>query len=245
MHAGNLYIADGPNGRIRVVNSAGIISTFAGNGTHGWTGDGGPAVNAALFYPVGVAVDSVGNVYIADYGNATVRMVSASTGIITTVAGVRRYRRRELSRRRRARFPGLLGEPYAIAVDESGNVFFADMGTSSIRELGRDGMIHTIVSNVSTASLATDPAGNLYFADYRNNVIDKVIPGGTVIPIAGLGPTGFPGDGGPGLEAEFNEPYGIAIDSSANIYVADYSNNVIRKLTPVPSPNAIVDQWRE
>ncbi len=238
--AGNLYIADGPNGRVRKVDSSGNISTFAGNGTYGWTGDGGLATNASLFYPSGVTVDPVGNVFIADYGNGTVRMVSAASGIITTVAGygVNGY----------GNFPGeggpafqaLLGLPYAVTVDESGNVYFADLGSGSIRKVGRDGLIHTIVSTVATASLTTDPAGNLYYADYRNNVINKVLPDGTVIAIAGTGTAGYAGDGGPGAVAQFNQPYGLAIDSSANIYVADYANDVIRKLSPVAAPAALI-----
>jgi uncharacterized protein (TIGR03437 family) len=239
--AGNLYIADGPNARIRVVNSLGIISTFAGNGTYGWTGDGGLATNASLYFPAGVAVDSAGNVFIADYGNATVRMVSAATGIIKTLAGygVNGY----------GNFPGeggpafqaLLGLPYAVTVDESGNVFFSDLGMGSINKVGsRDGIIQTVVSNVATASLTTDPAGNLYYADYRNNVINKVLPDGTVVAIAGSGVAGYAGDGGPGAVAQFNQPYGIAIDSSSNIYVADYANQVIRLLSPVAAPNALI-----
>jgi uncharacterized protein (TIGR03437 family) len=238
---GNLYIADGPNGRIRVVNSSGIISTFAGDGTPGWSGDGGLAVNASLFYPTGVAVDSAGNVLIADAGNGTVRMVNAVSGIITTVAGygVNGY----------GNFPGeggpafqaLLGQPYAVTVDESGNVYFSDLGSGSIRKVGkRDGVIQTVVANVATASLTTDPAGNLYYADYRNHQIDKLLPDGTVVAIAGTGVPSYAGDGGPAAVAQFNQPYGIAIDSSASIYVADYANEVIRKLTPVAAPNAIV-----
>lgn len=239
--AGNLYIADGPNGRVRVVNSSGIISTFAGNGTYGWAGDNGLAVNASLYFPSGVAVDSVGNVFIADYGNGTVRMVSAATGIITTIAGYGVNGFGNVPVDGVPGFQDLLGQPYAVTVDESGNVYFADVGTSSIREVGgRDGIIHTIVSNVSTASLTTDPAGNLYYSDYRNNEIDKVLPDGTVVVIAGTGTASYVGDGGPGLVAQFNEPYGIALDSSANIYVADYGNEVIRELTPVAAPNAIV-----
>jgi uncharacterized protein (TIGR03437 family) len=237
--AGNLYIADAPNGRVRVVNSAGVISTFAGNGTYGWTGDGDLAVNAALYFPGGVAVDTIGNVFIADYGNGTVRMVSAATGIITTVAGYGVPGAGNFPGDGGPAFQDLLGQPYAITVDESGNVYFADVGTSSIRKVGRDGIIHTIIANVSTASLTTDPAGNLYFADYRNGVINKVLPNGTVVTIAGGG-AGYAGDGGPGLVAQFNEPYGIAIDSSANVYVADYGNDVIRMLSPLAAPGAIV-----
>jgi uncharacterized protein (TIGR03437 family) len=238
--AGNLYIADAPNGRVRVVNSSGVISTFAGNGTYGWTGDGGLATNAALYFPSGVAVDSVGNVFIADYGNGTVRMVSAATGIITTVAGYGVPGFGNFPGDGGPAFQDLLGLPYAVTVDESGNVYFSDLGTGSIRKVGRDGIIHTIVSNVATASLTTDPAGNLYYADYHNNVIDKLLPDGTVVAIAGTGGASYAGDGGPGAVAQFNEPYGIAIDSSSNIYVADYGNNVIRKLSPVAAPNALI-----
>ena len=244
--AGNLYIADGPNARIRVVSPAGIISTFAGNGTYGYAGDGGPAVNAALYFPVGIAVDSAGNVFIADTGNWTVRKVSAATGNITTVAGVGFPGYQD--------FPGdggpatqaLLGLPYAVAVDESGNLFIDDIGTGSIREVGKDGIIHTLVSNVSTTSLATDPAGNLYYADYRNSVINRVLPGGTVVTLGGISgpgitaPIGFSGDGGPASQAQYNHPYGVALDSSGNIYVADSSNDVVRLLAPISAPNVIV-----
>jgi uncharacterized protein (TIGR03437 family) len=239
--AGNLYIADAPNARIRVVNPSGIISTFAGNGSYGDTGDGGLAVNATLYFPAGVAVDPAGNVYIADYGNATVRKVTASTGVITTIAGI--------DARGFGNFPGeggpanqaLLGQPYSVAADESGNVFFLDIGTSSIRQVGKDGILHTIVSNVSSSGLAVDPAGNVYFADYRNMVINKLLPGGTVVPIGGIsGLAGYSGDGGPGTVAQFNNPYGVAVDSSSKVYIADYNNDVVRLLTPVAAPNIVV-----
>ncbi len=238
--AGNLYIADGPNGRVRMVDSTGVISTFAGNGSYGWTGDGGLATSASLFYPSGVSVDSIGNVFIADYGNATVRMVSAASHIIKTVAGYGVNGFGNFPGQGGPAFQALLGMPYAVTTDESGNLFFSDLGMGTINKVGRDGIIHTVVSNVATASLTTDPAGNLYYADYRNNVISKLLPDGTVAAIAGTGTAGYAGDGGPGVVAQFNQPYGIAIDSSANIYVADYANQVIRKLSPVAAPNAIV-----
>jgi len=239
--AGNLYIADAPNGRIRIVNPAGIISTFAGNGSHGDAGDGGQAVNATLYSPAGVAVDSHGNVFIADYGNGTVREVSAATGIIKTVAGIDVVGF--------GNFPGdggpaveaTLGMPYSVAVDETGNIFIGDIGSSSIREVyAANGIIGTIASNVSTSSLATDSAGNLYFANYDNSTINKLPPGGAVVTIGGTGINGFSGDGGPAIQAQYNQPYGIALGSSGDIYVGDYSNDVIRLLTPVVAPNVIV-----
>jgi uncharacterized protein (TIGR03437 family) len=244
--AGNLYIADGPNARIRMINPQGIITTFAGNGTHGFTGDNGPAIDAALYYPVGVAVDSAGNVYIADDGNWTVRKVSAATGNIATVAGVGFPGFQNYPNPSGLASQALLGLPYAVAVDESGNLFIADIGTSSILKVGTNGMIQTLVSDVSTTSLATDPAGNLYYADYRNSVINKVLPDGTVVTLggySGLGISaiaGFSGDGGPTSQAEYMNPYGVALDSSGNIYVADAGNDVIRLMAPVTPPNVIV-----
>jgi uncharacterized protein (TIGR03437 family) len=240
-NAGNLYIADSPNGRIRKVDTLGNMSTFAGNGTYGDTGDGGLAVNASLFFPAGVAVDNAGNVYIADYGNSTVREVSAATGIINTIAGI--------DARGFAGFPGeggpanqaLLGLPYSVTVDESGNVFFLDIGSSSIRKVGKNGILTTVVPNVSTSGIATDPAGNLYYADYRAHVINKVQLDGTVVPIGGVsGSAGYSGDNSPGTVAHFNAPYGVAVDSSAKVYVADYNNDVVRLLTPVAAPNLVV-----
>lgn len=239
--SGNLYLADPASGRVRVVNSAGVINTFAGNGMYGDAGDHGPAVNATLYYPSGVAVDAAGDVYIADYGNATVRMVAAGTGIITTVAGI--------DYSGFGQFPGeggpavqaTLGNPYAVAVDESGNLYIDDIGTGSIQKVDKNGYINTFLADVSTDSITTDAAGNLYYADYDNNVVNKVLPDGTIIAIGGVrGVAGYAGDFGPGVEAQYNWPYSVAVDSSSNVYVADYNNDVIRLLTPVHQPTALV-----
>ncbi len=237
--AGNLYIADGPNARVRMVDTHGNMRTFAGNGSYGDVGDGGPAANATLFYPVGVAVDHAGNVYIADEGNGTVRKVTTD-GNISTIAGIDIVGFGLFNGDGGSARNATLSLPYAVAVDETGNVFIDDVGTGSIRKIGLDGNINTFVPNVSTASLAADPAGNLYYADYRNSTINMVLPNGTVAIVAGNGTGGYSGDGGPGIAAAFHAPYSVALDSSSNIYVADYNNDAIRLLTRLPSSGVLV-----
>jgi uncharacterized protein (TIGR03437 family) len=242
---GNVFIADTNNARIRIVNIAkAVVNTFAGvsdinnNVLHGYSGDGGPATKAALSQPAGVAVDSSGNVYIADYGNYTVRKVDTK-GNITTLAGTGA--------------PGFSGDggpankatlaqPYAVAVDAAGDVFVSDLGNTNIREITPDGNIHTVVSNVSADSLAVDAAGSIYFSDPVNNTIKKILSNGTQFAIAGIpGSPGFSGDGGIATSAQLNQPHGVAVDGSGNVYVADSGNQVIRLLSPVATSISVVN----
>jgi uncharacterized protein (TIGR03437 family) len=230
--SGNVYIADTVNARVRKIDTHGIITTVAGNGTHGYSGDGGAAVGAQVYFPTGLALDKAGNLYIADFGNATVRKV-ATNGIITTIAGLG-YATYGVA-------PGdggyataaALEMPYAVQVDSTGVVYIGDTGSSSIRRIGLDGKISTYVTNFIAQNFAIDSAGALYFANYKNNTVEKVLPGGTRLVIAGDGISGFGGDGGPGLAAQFNQPYGVAVDAAGNVYVADAGNAIIRELTPV------------
>ena len=242
---GNVFIADTNNARIRIVNIAkAVVNTFAGvsdinsNVLHGYSGDGGPATKAALSQPAGVAVDSSGNVYIADYGNYTVRKVDTK-GNISTVAGTGV-----------AGFSGdggpankaTLAQPYALAVDTAGDVFVSDLGNTNIREITTDGNIHTVVSNVSADSIAVDAAGSLYFSDPVTNTIKKILSNGTQFAIAGIpGNPGFSGDGGVATSAQLNQPHGVAVDGSGNVYVADSGNQVIRLLSPVSSSISVVN----
>jgi uncharacterized protein (TIGR03437 family) len=236
--AGNLYIADTTNSRIRKMDIHGNISTIAGTGTPGDTGDGGPAVNAELMSPAGLAVDSSGTLYIADFGSATVRKITPA-GVIMPVAGIDQAGYDVFPGDGGPAYGATLGAPYSVAVDAAGNIYIGDLGSSSIREVGTNGIINTIVSQVAPGGLAIDAAGNLYIADYHNSVIDKVVPGGTAVPFAGNRIQGYAGNGGPASYAEFNLPYGIAVDASGNVYVSDYNNDVIRTLTPL-SPSTVI-----
>ena len=228
---GNVFIADYFNNRIReVVASTGVILTVAGNGTAGYSGDGGPATSAALSGPFGVFVDKLGNIFIADTANSVIREVIAATGIIQTVAtGNHR--------------------PQGVFVDNSGNVFIADTGNSRIREIvAATGVILTVAGNGTAGSSGdggpatsaelngpegvwVDNSGNLFIADTFNNRIRQVAAAtGVIQTIAGNGSGGFSGDGGPATSAALNIPVGVFVDGSGNIFIADSFNNRIRKV---------------
>jgi trimeric autotransporter adhesin len=229
--AGNLYIADTNNNRVRKV-SGGVITTVAGNGTAGYSGDNGPATGAQLDQPSCVAVDAAGNLYIADTLNYRIREVSG--GVITTVAGNGIYG-----------FSGDNGPatnaefdyPYGIAVDSAGNLYFADVGNMRIRKVS-NGVITTVATTegLYPGGVAVDSAGNLYIADTGNNLIREV-SNGVITTVAGAPPPngagagGFSGDGGPATSAQLNAPFGVAVDSAGNLYIADTENFRIRKVS--------------
>lgn len=251
---GNLYIADQVNCAVRVVNSSGTISTFAGDEVCGYSGDSGKATSAQLSKPTGVAVDSSGNVYIGDTGNNLVRVVSTS-GIITTFAGT----------------PGTAGyggdgggatgafltAPAGLAFDSAGNLYIADSGNNVIRKvaaptsssstntittyagsfanggkyLGDGGPASKAGMSVPVA-VAVDASGNLYIADSNNNVVRKVSTNLIISTLAGNGNPGFSGDGGNPAFAKLSHPKGVTVDSSGNVYIADTLNSRIRLVSP-------------
>ncbi len=249
--SGNLFIADSVNRRIRKVSTSGTITTVAGNGNFGFSGDGGQATQAGFLVPNGVAVDSSGNLFIADTANGRVRKVSAN-GIITTVAGG-------------GNSPccngGLatsvaLGSPYAIAVDGQGNLFIADKVENSVRKVDAVGIITTVGGQISGPNaIAVDSSGNVFVADDRGDKVWKISPDGSMIPVAGNGSPGFSGDGGFATSAQLNLPisiglskFGLAVDGTGQLFIADPGNNAVRQLTPASQSvliSAVVDAASE
>jgi uncharacterized protein (TIGR03437 family) len=242
--AGNIYIADTGNYRIRKVSN-GIVTTFAGNGTYGFSGDNGPAASAQLGSPAAVAVDPAGNIYIADSG----RIRKVSGGIITTIAG---NGTSGFSGDNGPAAGAALNDPAGIAVDSAGNVYIADTLNIRIREI-TNGIITTIAGNgirglngdngpatsaelVQPAGVAVDLAGNVYLTAALGPV--RKITNGVITSIAGQATGGFGGDNGPALGARLDQPNGLAIDAAGNVYIADLLNSRIRLLQPSPSINS-------
>jgi sugar lactone lactonase YvrE len=249
--AGNIYIADYLNHRVRKVDINGIISTVAGNGTMGVSGDGLPATSAALENPDGVAVDGTGNLYIADFSANCIRRVDTNS-VITTVAG------------NCASGPGYggdgqaattaqLNQPEAVTLDAVGNLYIADTTNCVIRKVAAaTGIITTVAGNGTcnynsdgipaiTAQLnypdgvAVDSAGNLYIADHVSERIRKVDTSGTITTVAGNGSectptTGSCGDGGAATNATLYQPTGLAVDSAGNLYFGDEFDFRVREV---------------
>jgi sugar lactone lactonase YvrE len=247
--AGNVYIGDISN-RIRKVNTLGIISTIAGNGTAGSIGDNGPATAAEINQPEALAVDNKGNVYIGTVGDNKVRMVNSS-GIISLVAG--------------NGIAGATGDgspatsaklnfPSGLAVDTFGNVYIADMANSKIREVWKsNGNIYTFAGNGTPGSAGDNGAagsaqlrapqgvhldiyGNLYVADGPNFTVRRISGSSSIITtVVGVGTSGSTGDNGPANAAKLNDPRDVAFDPSGNMFISDAGNSKVRKITPIPS----------
>ena len=261
--AGNLYIADTWNHRIRKVDTSGNISTVAGSGTAGFGGDGGSATATAarLNLPGSVVLDALGNLYIADRLNNRIRKVDTA-GVITTVAGSSTTG--AFGGDGGAATAGQLNTPAGVALDRSGNLYIADRDNRRIRKVDTAGVISTVAGTgtlgfsgdggAATAARLSSPsgvvvdwAGNLYIADQDSHRIRKVDTAGGISTVAGTGTSGFSGDGGAAVAARLNAPYGVAVDGSGNLYIADGLNNRIRKVVGVgpPAPAAPVARPRE
>jgi sugar lactone lactonase YvrE len=221
--SGNLFVADTSNNVIRKVTPAGIVSTIAGNGEAGYYGDNGPATSAALHYPDGVAVDTTGNVYIADALNSAVRMV-APGGTIATIAGT------GIESCDYGASGPAMAYPGGMALDGEGNLLVADSGCSTVWKLTAGGIMSRTDIPDSPAAVATDAFGDLFTAAPMYQVIQELTPSGTSATVAGDGVRGYAGDNGPAVAAELYFPYGVAVDKTCGLLIADTFNNRIRKV---------------
>ncbi|MBI3952133.1 MAG: hypothetical protein HY314_16925 [Acidobacteria bacterium] len=251
--AGNLYIADNGNNRIRRVDSSGMIATVAGGGSPAdGLGDGGPATAAALKNPCAIVFDAAGNLYIADAGNLRIRRVDATTGIITTIAGSGVFGfSGDGGPATSAKFKNLSD----LAIGPAGDIFVADTFNNRVRRISTDGIITTVVGNGTFLvngpedlkdggpavdavvrwpfGLAFESAGNLLIAENGSNRIRRVNVSGIIGTVAGSGDPrigGDGGDGGPADQAKLNGPSGVIVDALGNIYISDSRNFRVRKV---------------
>jgi len=230
---GNVYVADFGNNAIRKITPAGVVTTLAGGNGVGYADGSGASVK--FYNPSGLAVDAQGNVFVADKGNNLIRKITA-VGVTSTFSGVTT--------------PGYINaintlaefnNPTGVAIDGSGNLYVADLGNSAIRKITSDGTVSSVVGNPTATpellnqpqSIAVDKNGNLFISDQTGRILE--ITGHVLYSIAGSANNANYSNGN-GAGADFNSPQGLAADSQGNIYVADYNNNVIRKLVVTTTP---------
>jgi uncharacterized protein (TIGR03437 family) len=238
---GNLYIADSANLVIRKIDTNGIISTIAGSAAAGFSGDGGTALKATLGAPNGVAVDSHGNIYIADTLNLRVRKVSPD-GTISTVCGNGKFRNAPDNT---LAINAFLLQPEDVAIDAKGNLLIADTQTNRVAKVTPDGIMTTFAGTgqygfggdggpatkaflTAPRGLAVATDGTVYIIDSENFRIRKVSPDGTIMTIAGTGVPGSTGDNGPANKSQLQSPRGLALDQKGNLYIADQGCHCIR-----------------
>ncbi len=244
---GNVFISDQFNNVIRKVDTFGIITTLAGTGTIGYSGDGGPATACQFWHPNDVGVDTAGNVYVADRDNQVIRKITTG-GMIYTVAGT------NVSGYGGDGGPATnaqLNFPSGICLDKTGDIFVADLYNNRIRKIDTAGIITTIVGTGasgysgdggpataarinSISALSADKIGNIYFADYYNYVIRKIDAAGIISTIAGNGINSYYGDGVMATTASISSIEGVAADTSGNVFIADFYNARVRKISKLP-----------
>jgi sugar lactone lactonase YvrE len=238
---GALYIADSGNSRVRKVSPSGIITTVAGNGAAGYSGDGGPATRAQLFQPRSVAVSRSGDLFIADGFNFRIRKVSRE-GIITTVAGNGTAGH---SGDGGKATDAQIGHVFGIAVDGGGNLYLAELAggvfRNRIRKVSPEGIISILVESHPLASsldqftplgIAADNAGNVYFTDHGKHRVLRASPDGSLRVFAGTGMQGAAGEGGPATAAELDTPVSLATDESGNVYIGEAWTPRLRRVSP-------------
>jgi uncharacterized protein (TIGR03437 family) len=242
--AGDVYIAEAADCRVRMIDTKLDINTIAGNGSPGFAGETGQASAAQLNTPTGVAVDSNGNLYVADSLNGRVRMITKSAAI-STVAGNGGY---SYSGDGGAAAKAELYLPQAAAVDALGNRYIADSGNHVVRKIAASGIISTLAGTGAAGyggdgasgakaqlntptGVAADKLGNVYIADSGNHRVRRVASDGSISTYAGNGAPGFAGDGGAAASAQLYTPFGLALDPSGNLYIAELGNSRVRKVS--------------
>jgi sugar lactone lactonase YvrE len=246
--AGNLYFAETGNHVIRKVDTVGNITTIAGTGAQGFSGDTGPGISATLDSPQGLALDTSSNLYIADTHNQRIRKLNLYTGIITTIAGTTAGFFGDSA----SALSAQLNQPTALALDSSGNLYIADTSNHRIRKLNlTTGIITTIAGNGtqgysgdsgpallaaidSPTGIALDASSNLYLADTHNHRVRKIVATtGIITTIAGTGSPGFSGDTTAATAANLALPHGLTADTAGDLYLADTANHRIRRIEAV------------
>ena len=228
-HFGNIYVLEHDLNRVRKINTSGIISTIAGTGTAGYSGDGGPATDATFFLPDHMCSDNSGNLFVTDNGNKVIRKISTS-GIISTYAGAHSGGSYGASGPATAM---AFYNPEGIATDSLGNLFIVDAGGNKVCKVSTSGLLNTIITGMSSPfDIACDNLGNLYLPGYSTNIIQKFDAFGALSTIAGTGTIGFSGDGGDPTLAMLNHPSTICTDNGGIVYFSDNSNYRIRTLSP-------------
>ncbi|MDR0780783.1 MAG: IPT/TIG domain-containing protein [Pseudomonadales bacterium] len=237
--AGNVYVADSENNRIRKITPAGVVSTLAGDGTYNFADNNTNPLLARFKGPSGVAVDAAGNVYVADSDNHRIRKITSAG--VSTLAGDGTADWRDHTSTNPYPSPARFKNPVGVAVDAAGNVLVTDNGNNRIRKITPVGVVSTLAGDGTPGffdypfGIVVDAAGHVLVADYNNNLIRKITPAGVVSRLAGDGTYGFadsaPNTNNP-LLAKFRYPAGVALDAAGNVLVADFNNNRIRKITP-------------
>ncbi|WP_307874439.1 serine/threonine-protein kinase [Frankia nepalensis] len=242
--AGNIYVPDVNNFRVRKIDPTGKITTVVGNGEAGFSGDNGPAAQAQINGVESLTAAADGTLYLADYANERIRKVTPD-GTITTIAGTGNAG--YTSTPTPATSADLDG-PSTVALAADGTLYVANLGSDTVQRITPDGVLHPFAGNgkrgrAGDGGPATDAAlsipvaalgqdGSVYIINYGSNTIRKVAPDGIITTIAGTGSEGNSGDGGPAAQAQFNAPEGFTIDASGAIYVADTGNDSLRRIDP-------------
>jgi sugar lactone lactonase YvrE len=237
---GNMYVADFGNNVIRKITPAGIVSTYAGDGTAGFIEATSDATKAEFNSPAGVAVDAAGNLYIADRGNNVIRKVTTA-GVVTTLAGSNNGTR-TVGYVNATNLVAAFNTPSGIAVDATANLFVSDQVNASIRKVTTPAGVVTTVAGDPTeptllnlpSGIAIDSKGNLFITDESGRLLEYTTNNVLYILAGSLNVSGFVN--GPGTAAQFNNPQAVAVDASGNIYVADQGNSCIRKITVTTTP---------